>query len=226
MTWDLGSVGGTDTKAACDFAIFSRADLLTSLVSGEIDLKLKGSSDNFSASDVTILSEDNIETGDLIGTNSQEFLLTGAESTKYRYWRLDLASTSTYTYELSKFVFGTWFNFGNRGPIYPYGTTITDDRSQFTADSGTIYRSVSGKVRNEYTFQWEVTDSVRDEFKNDVMRVARHSLVWLYTPDADFRNPLNGETLVPCWIDSVDIRSVGPVKDKNILSVRFIEDVI
>lgn len=221
ITWDLGS-GNTDT---IDYAFFAKASYLTSLGS-DIDLDVRASTDNFSVSDDSILSDTNITSADLGGPKSEDLLLTGSESTAYRYWRLALTSTSSYDYALSKFFIGTWFDFGNRGPIYPYSIRQVTNQRTFETDSATAYRSRGGKPQLEFTFQWRVTDDVRDDFNDKIGKFWDiHSYV-LYCPDSNFKHPLAGNRFCHVRIaEEPRLEGRGPIQNNNLITLVFREEI-
>lgn len=220
VTWDLGS-GNT---SSINYAAFIRADLLTALGS-DVDIAIHASTDNFSGSDDTIFSDTNITSADLIGPNLADYLFTGQISAKYRYWRAVFGSTSSYNYALSKIYLGRWFDFNEEGPTYPYSTNLKREFRDFTADNGTLFRTVSGRLQREFRFEWICTDDKRNEFVETVMKVSRHTPVLLYTPNPDFTNPLLDHVLVSAWIIDPQIESLGPRANNNRISATFLEDI-
>lgn len=223
ITYDLGS-GVTE---GIRYAYFARADLLTNLVSGEIDLTVAGSTDNFGASNVTILSQTNLTTAMLMGPGSEDFILVqDTESTAYRYWRLTIASTSSYKYALSKFYLGDWFTFGDTSPIYPYETQPVNTSSEYTTRSGTTFRSRGGKPQLETQFMWRVTDAVKDDFRTKIADMWDIHTFVIYCNDATFYSPLAGHRLMHVRMtERPRIESRGKIRNNNYITCRFIQEV-
>ena len=77
ITWDMGS----GVTYSIDHAILHGLDLMTAYASGAFNVSIRGSTDNFSASDVVIFSKNSITNSDLVGTRAQTLLLEGSVST-------------------------------------------------------------------------------------------------------------------------------------------------
>lgn len=221
ITFDLGS----GNKDSCEFLILGGANLLTALVSGEIDINLEASTDNFSSSVVLIAQKVNLATTDLIGPKSDDFLINFGNSGEYRYWRVAISSTSTYLYSLRKVCFGKWFRFGEKDPFYPYSTSPLQSQNPFVGGSGSAFNYVSRPNQKTYSFQWRVDDDTRDEFESTVVDKLRDNTAWLYTSDSTFRNPLNGHEIVGVRMTGYSSNSGQNIRDNNIISLSFVEDL-
>jgi len=222
VTYDLGS-GVTGTA---EYIALRKADLLTDLATGEIDVKLRASTDNFSASNDVILSADDIEVSDLVGPRSDNILVVDTESSAYRYWRVRITSDASLVHTWSTAHFGLWFDFGEKNPIFPYESSWEDNSKLFEADSGATYKSIMGVQPRMYKFRWYVTDSVRATLTSTVIPRLQNTIGWLYAPNSSFRAHLDGETIVPVWLTRAEARSPGPVTDYNIVELEFVEDVL
>lgn len=222
ITFDLGS-GNTDTA---EYLYIARADLLTALGS-DIDIELRASTDNFSASDVAIdTSATNITDSDLTGPNTEDLLVTFTESSAYRYWRVKLASSSSYDYIFSKAFFGTWFDFGSRDPLYPFSVRESASGKAFLADSGAVYRSRGGKSQMRIELTWRVTDAVAESFRATIGKFWDVHTFVLYAEDANTRTHLGGaEVLHVRMLRSPTYEGRGPIADQNYITCEFVEEI-
>jgi len=220
ITFDLGS-GNT---RAVEYAIFRGANLLIAEADNEVDLSIRGSTDNFSVSDVSVLSTTNITDSDLTGPHNEDIILTGSLSTAYRYWRIQIDSTTSFQHLLRKCFFGQFFDFDSNADVrYPYQANYDKLGMGFTSDAGTQFRSYSGKRRRQYRFNWNgMSDSVREDFEEKVLKYAAFMPIFLYE-DAQNHAPLNAFELVYGWVNGTF--ESGEWEDLNSLSLDFVEDL-
>lgn len=220
IDFDLGS-GNTQT---IDFAYFRGANLLIAEADAEVDLSIHASTDNFSASDVTILSISDIESSDLTGTYNEDILLTGTTSTAYRYWRIQIDSDTSFKHVLRACYFGNRRTLG-RSPSFPYSGNFQDQGNRFQADSGSMYSSSSGRLGKQYSFNWQaITDANRDTFEDEVAKYKYDVPVVLYEPSGGLHLTLNGKETVFGWFEN-QWQSVGPKAGFNAMKLDFIEDL-
>lgn len=218
ITYDLGS-GNTGQS---EYIIVGRADLLTSLGS-DVDVDLRASTDNFSASDDSILSDTNITVADLIGPKTQDLLITGSLSTAYRYWRFRLTSSSSYDYICSKVYFGEWFDF-TVGPRFPFSIGHTPVRRSFTTDAGTTFMSRGGKPQHAYSIAWDVSDTIADSFTTTIANFWDVHTFWLYVTDDTCTHILGGNELVHVRFTEPPTMSSGS-RNRTIINCRFLEEI-
>jgi len=219
IDFDLG-LGNTQT---IDFAYFRGANLLIAEADAEVDLSIHASTDNFSASDVTILSVSNITSANLTGTHNEDILLTAATSSAYRYWRIQIDSTTSFKHLLRACYFGTRRTLG-RSPSFPYSPATIFEGKRFTADSGAMFQTSNGRPKRAYSFNWRaITDAIRDAFDHEVVRYSKDFPIVLYAPSAGIQSPLNGKEVVFGWFTAA-WQAAGPKKDFNNLQISFIED--
>lgn len=168
----------------------------------------------------------NIQTQTLKGPYQQDYFATISGATAQRYHRVRFTVTGSSTLDCSKTIFGTRFQFGGRGPRYPYAAGFEDERRGFAADAGTVFKTTTGKRRRVYQFQWLVDNATRELFEETVGRVRDDYPVFLLERDTAGLNhrPLQGYELIYAWIDSYRITS-RDWRDLNEIAIRFIEDI-
>lgn len=205
ITYDMGSAY-TDQA---EYFILSRADLVEAISTGACDITLRGSTDNFAASDVTLLSLLNITEADLVGPHLEDVIVTGALSAAYRYFRLQvLDSGNAKDWELGQIYFGQFFDFG-RDPSYPR-----------RMEQKLLARDARFE-QLEFQFTWNgITDDKQIEFINTIYTYKEVHPVFLYS--TSFDDVLAGNKLVYCKITD-GVFKPGPTKDMNAITLTFEE---
>lgn len=223
ITLDMGS---GNTYAAEYFICRGINMLIANKGGATVDVELRASTDDFSASDVLILEKQDVGLDDLVGPRNEDLIVTGSLSTAYRYWQLKITSTSAITYYLRKFYFGEFFNFNNRSPRYPYDYRSNNSQGgAFQSDSGVTFSTSRGRSRRELTFNWYgFSDSVRDTYTDEIEQFLADYPIIFYAPDTFEHNPI-ANTLLCAWVQS-NVRSGDNWKDENFCSMNVIEDLV
>lgn len=222
FTIDLGS----GNERGCDFIAVRGLKQLYSQTPGTVDLQLRASTDNFSVSDIEILRDSDILESELIGNYNEDFVIKGSLSSSYRYWRVKLVTTNLVVQSMRKVYFGESFNFSNRSPSYPFtNSLITDNNRQFVSDGGTIFKTSSGRGREEKQLFWKgISDDILNSFRDDIERYLSDYPIFLYSPDS-FDHYVLKNNLLFGWANT-EVRSGGVWKDQNQISMNFVEDLI
>lgn len=199
--YDLGS----GVTATAQYLAIGRANLLQK--SGVTTITLSGSSDGISYS--TVYTNASFASATLTGTNSEDFFITFATSTAYRYWRFRADSGATDSYKpLSKIYFGTLFDLG-RDPIYPVIRTLN---------------SVEDKTaRQLITFEFNydgITDAKKESFETYIGRFSGEHTYFIY--DSSNTYVLGGYNPVYCRILSYSFNTTATINN-NTLSIIFEE---
>jgi len=220
ITLDLG--GGNELSA--DHAIFSGANAMIAQSSNDVDIELRASTDNFSASDVLISSVSNLQQSDLVGAAPDEIVLTFAASTAYRYWRIKILSTASIYHTLRKASFGTFFTFGNQAPAVNYSASIAQPRSAFNSNSGQMFGTSLG--RRPYVLNYSyanVTDTIRTQWETDFRQTEEFVPVYVYQPTGEAAQLISEKTVLLGRITNVSVTS--QFKNTNRINFQFAEDV-
>jgi hypothetical protein len=189
------------------------------------DITVRGSTDNFVSSNDVILSDTGITSADLIGPHNEDYIITGALSSSYRYYRIVITAASSITMRLRKLFIGQFYTFNNRSPIYPYSSNYNRSGAGFNSDSGAIFNTSRGRLRKEYQFNWTtITDALRDDFDENIGRFLEDCPVFLYKAAELTHEPLNGFTAIMGWANVV--HTTGRWKNLNRISLNLIEDLI
>lgn len=205
FTFDLGS-GNT---ASADYFIVARTDLLYRHGQGGTFIYLQGSTDNFSASTVTVSSRQLTATNGL-GPRGEDRIETFATSTAYRYWRLKTEDGGLLVRgPFSKFYAGTLFDMG-REPSFP---RVLDRNVRSARNRDAAYM---------FEMRWEgVTDAKRNSFISKIGRYIDINPVFLYT--STYTDLLFDHTMMHCKI--VRCR-IDPVSQNNSTIICQFEELI
>lgn len=222
FTLAIGSDYATETL---DYIAIRGLNLMFKNGSGNIAITVSGSTDNFVASNVTLLSVTGLTAANLVGPFLEDYILTGTLSSAYRYFRVTIDSQNEIPHRIRKIYIGKLFDFGGRSPYYPYTPGYADNGSPFTSDSGSIFKTSLGRRPRALQFAWRgVTDAVRIEYDKQINQYLADYPIFLYeTPDCD-HEPLNGDTLVFGWASS----EIGTKewKNNNQISLSLREDIV
>lgn len=219
---DLGS-GNT---GQIDHAIIRGVNLFLQNTTGTRRIKILASTDNFSASNVTILDSGDFTDGSaFVGTQGDDLVLTGSLSSSYRYWALDLASGSGFHY-LRKCYIGQFFNFEGRSPSYPYSKNYDIPNIAIRADGGPVFSSSRGYPATALNLGYvHISDALRAEFEEKIGKYKNDYFVFLYAPDSFDHKVLDTYKVIFGKILTSQF-TAQQWKDHNALSIEFLEDVI
>ena len=223
ITLDLGS-GNT---APVDYlALRGLRTMIQGKGGATVDVELHGSTDNFAASDVTIITMLDIELTDLRGRYNEDLIETIPLSTAYRYWRIEINSTSGITHLLHKAYFGRLFNFGGISPRYPFSSNLDTGAGRgFISDAGTTFSTSSGRAVSQKQLSWHgLSDAITEEFREKIEPYLSDFPVFLYTPLA-FPHVVIANLIVFGWLSS-QISSGDKYTNANSISMNFREDIL
>lgn len=193
--------------------------------SGNVDIEVRGSTDNFASSNVQLLNDTGITAADLVGPFLEDYIFTGVLSAAYRYYKITITSTNSVPHRIRKINIGTLFTFGGKSPYYPYTPGYGDNGTPFTADAGSVFKTSIGRRPRQLDFSWRgITDDLRIEFDKDIRQSLCDYPIFLYEPSASDHSPLNGDTLVYGWAGA----DVGTKewKDNNQITLSLREDIV
>jgi hypothetical protein len=181
VDYDLGS-GNNDRP---DYFLVARADFLKRGDSSNPALSLRGSvnSGYTATEDLTLTVTD----AELCGRYNEDVILETSYVNDYRYWRLNIATTATFTHEVSKIYFGNFFDLG-RDPLYlsEYKLLKKDQNER--------------KVKRVYKLIYDgITEAKRQAFTDTILKNADVYPVFIYDKNDIF---LEGKKLLHCWITS------------------------
>lgn len=229
FSYDLGA-GKT---ATAEYLILGRLKpFILSCIAGSVTgrVYLEASNDNFSTTTTVHDSGAISSITGLVGPNGEDYYITFTETAAFRYWRVRLTtsgvgSPAAFTY-LSKIYFGKFYAFGGLEPSYPYSIQYAQPIRNFRSDYGNLFRSRTGKLQTQFSFQWTaLADAERKQYDDKIGRLYDVTSFFLVAPNSSFRNPLNDNVLYHVWIKEYDIISSSTVKDNNSLTMTLIEDV-
>jgi hypothetical protein len=181
VDYDLGS-GNNDRP---DYFLVARADFIKRGDSSNPALSLRGSvnSGYTATEDLTLTVTD----AELCGRYNEDVILETSYVNDYRYWRLNIATTATFTHEVSKIYFGNFFDLG-RDPLYlsEYKLLKKDQNER--------------KVKRVYKLIYDgITEAKRQAFTDTILKNADVYPVFIYDKNDIF---LEGKKLLHCWITS------------------------
>ncbi len=223
ITLDLG-VGNT---ASIDHAILSGLNAILAQTSGTLGVYIRGSTDNFVGSNVVVLSNANVLASDLVGSHNEEFVLEGALSTAYRYWRLHITTANSVIHKLRNLFLGVYFDFSGRSPSYPYSIGLNSNALSkgFVGDANTMFVSSSGRTRREYSLSWKgITDAVREDFYAKIGEYLSDFPFYLVLPTG-FTHQILKNKLMYGWGNS-SYDSNEKWKNSGYISFTFYEDIL
>lgn len=200
-------------------------NLLFKNTPGNVSVEVRGSTDNFSASDVQLGIATGLTSSSLVGPFLEDYILTFTASATYRYFRVLITSTNSVTHRFRKIYLGTLFDFSGKSPVYPYSPGYGNNGTPFTSDAGSIFKTSMGRRPREMNFQWtNITDADRIIFDKQIKQFLSDFPIFLYEHTSSDHNPLNGDRLVFGWSDaSVETKEW---KNNNQISLSFREDIV
>lgn len=215
ITFDLGS---SVTKSV-DHLIISGVKAMLAQADSEVDINLRASTDNFVASDVSILLDSNLTDTDLVGIDSDSLIITDTESSAYRYWRLKITSDTAIYHTLRAASFGTLFSFGSKSPKVGYTAGI-----QEPVFNNMNYSSSRGRRGRVYSMNYNgVTDANRITFEDEMYEYTEDYLTYLVEAASPNTQILSGKRVVLGRITQAGVRS--EYNDVNAISLSFEEEV-
>lgn len=201
--YDLGS----GVTATSQYLAIGRANLLQK--SGVSTITLSGSSDGISYS--TVYNNASFASATLTGTNSEDFFITFATSTAYRYWRFRADSGATNSYKpLSKIYFGTLFDIG-RDPTYPTIRTL----------NGVEDKTARQLLTFEFNYEG-ITDAIKQSFETYIGKYSGEHTYFIY--DSSNTYVLGGYNPFYCRILSYSFNTTATI-NSNTLNIIF-EEVV
>lgn len=200
FTFTVSSNFGT---RQAEYLALRGANLLFNSGSGNVALALRGSTDNFVGSNVTLLSASGLTTANLVGPNLEDLIITGSLSSSYNYFAVDITTANSCIHALRKIYFGEFFTFGDTSPFYPHAPNLSDNSRGFIADNSALFKTSQGRKGRLYGFNWRaITDAQRNTWDKEIVRYANEYPVFLYQPAGSDHDPINAHTLVCGWIGS------------------------
>lgn len=219
---DLGA-GASDTV---DFVAFRGVNLLRA-IGLSFTLLVRGSNDNFVST--TNIYNDTITVTDAVGSTSDDWIEFATESAAYRYFDIRISGTASgaLRYGGRKLYIGTAFDFGGIAPRYPYSLNLINPaQSPMDLRAGSAFGSSSGK--SFYILEGSyhgISDALRDQFVEKVVRYSADYPMWVYTDDSFGHGITSDFNSLFGWC-SFEITSGEQWKDNNVIRFRVREDVI
>ncbi len=221
ITLDLGS----GVTATVDHMIIRGINLFLQNSVGTRRIRLRGSTDNFSASNVVVLDSGDFTTNAaFLGSQSDDLVITGTESSAYRYWRVQITTSSACLHYLRKVYFGKFFDFGDRTPSYPYIPGLEVPNQGFESDAGTIFSTSNGYAKRSLSLNYKgITDDIRDEFRTKIGQYLADFPVFLYSESDLGHDVLDSSRVLFGWLTAN--YSAEQWKDNNKIGLTFREDL-
>jgi len=223
ITLDLGS--GV-TKSA-EYIIISGLNHILAQSFTSLNIELRASTDNFATSNVAILTKNGIVSSDLIGSHNEELIITGTQSTAYRYWRLRIVTGSAVIHKARKVYFGSFFDFNGRSPSYPYSFTDTANpfNRAFVSDAGATFTTSYGRSKRKYELEYKgITDAIREDFYTKIGQFSNDFPVYLYEPTG-FEHKVFKNKIFFGWL-SHSYTSNQLWKDVGSFKINLLEDIL
>jgi len=178
--WERGTAG---TSTNFDFTLPSGVtrkveyvylrNVLPLLDLSNFSVELRGSTDNFSSSDVLVLDTGNVTAANC-GSYNEDYFFKGSISGAYRYWRVVLKTTSSVIARVSKIYFGELFSF-TRSPVYPYSRNYVTQVEGFSANSGAIFSTANGRASRGYNLKWtHFSNDARNDFEKKIGKLLKN----------------------------------------------------
>lgn len=191
--WDLGAAASAPKTA--QYFIIARADILKTQGVTTVTLKGSPSARVDGSSGTTVFTNADFQNATLTGPKSNDYLITGAASSAYRYWWIDFANGSTSKYGRSKTYFGSFLDLGVDPSRYSY-MLLEDNSGELAFPSGNIRMVKINEPRYRFEIEWRgVTDALAQNFADLVLANPTRHYVFLYATNTQI---LGGQTLVHC----------------------------
>jgi hypothetical protein len=186
ITFDMGLT----RAASANYCVLRGINLTTALQGSNygVSVQVRASIDNFVSSNILIAEQNPIV---LLGTKDEDALILFDTTPEYRYWRVVINTASSIQHAMRKLFLGRRFDFNNNQPYYPYSSNYADDTKPFVSDSGSLFKSSSGRKQKRLAFNWRnVSDFNRDVFHSRVIEAKDDSPICLIH-QSDVHNPLS-----------------------------------
>lgn len=149
-----------------EYLYIARADLLRRGDSGTPTWELEGDDDPFFPTPDA--DTDTFDYASLLGPRAEDLLVPITKPAAHTCWRVTLTTTNSFKHEISKIMFGNWFNL-ERDPIYPARVIRNTSRAMPRA------------LPWRFSLEWAgVTDAKVSAFHDKVLRYRDINPVVLY----------------------------------------------
>lgn len=216
---------GAGNAEVANFFYLRGVELFEALTAGAFTIELIGSNNNFS-SETTLFTFSGTNTfSSKVGTYEEDVIDYNINSiTAYRYFAIEINSANSVKHILRKAYFGKFIDFG-RDPSYPYGANLKDDSRAFIADSGSTFKTSSGRRPLVLDYGWRgISDTVRNALITDVERYTNDYPVVLYQPSGSTHSPLCGFSTVFGW--ATVTQQTDFWKNLNQIALTLTEDIV
>lgn len=213
IRYDLGS----GLTASASYLIFARADRF---IAGEtnLDVALQYDNGGWVTAHGSSFYLDGVA---LVGPREEDYLLTFAETSAYRNWRLYVDGTVAAARNLSKFYFGNAFQMGV-DPDFSWDIEFEEVEDYSESGARELYRHNLG--RYVFSFEWQsVTDDKAQEFFQYIVRQSHRHHYFLYTTAQ--HQVLNNFRCVHVRLRESRTENPDGVADRNNITAVF-EEVI
>lgn len=219
-------IPSTQAALGVTFIAIRGLNLMFKNGSGNLNILIEGSNDNFSSS-ATLYNNTGITESALKGPNLEDYFdeVTDNGNT-YRDFRITIQSTNSIVHRYRKIYLGPVYDFEKtRSPFYPYQPGFNDNGTPFTADSGALFKTSMGRRARMGNLRWRgCPDSERIFIENNIAKYSNDYPVFIYQPAGSDHEPLSGDDLVFAWC-TFDYET-NSWKNNNIIGMNYLEDIV
>lgn len=223
------TLGSSYAGETIDYIAIRGLNLMFANGSGALTVEVRGSNDNFVSNNVQLLIQSGITAANLVGPFLEDYVLTGTLSAAYKAFDIIITSTNNVQHRYRKIYIGKMFEFTRNGdgfsPFYPYTPGYGNNGTPFTADTGSIFKTSTGRRARVLSFAWRgVSDAERILFDSEIREFLSDYPIWLYETNSSTHSPLNNDKLVFGWADA-DVQTKD-WKNNNQVMINFREDIV
>lgn len=193
-------------QRAAQYIYLAGLNLMTSIAS--VNVAIRGADNSTFTTNVYTGSASGITSANLIGRNSEDYILE-LSGTHYRdFWELGISTGTSNDMRLRKAYLGQWFYFG----VEP------DAPASFRANTSSFYRLAA----KQFSLQWKgVTNENLRLFIDNILNYYQFNPVVLYA--RNWTGVLNNERVLHCKINEYSLERVS--HNNNKVSLVF-EEII